>query len=685
MPQLNHYRPLDVVVPFYRNAALAKSLCNSLQAVRDEVATVFAVNDSPEDSELAVVLAASGFEVISNARNLGFVQSANAGLRLVRERGNHALLLNSDTLVSPGVFTEMRRVAALDPMIGFVNPRSNNACLGSLPQQPEFAGCPPAQARANFESLSQYLPEFQYVPTAVGFCLLIKWEVLDEFGLLDEVYGAGYNEENDLVMRANRCGYRAALANRAFVYHTGGGSFHHARRSLEDHNAELLAQRYPEYVLGVMRYDESARCRGERLLSALLPARDGRHDLVFDCSSFGPYHAGTFEAGIQIIQRAARQWRNRFRLYGLAPQDARRYHRLDRIGHVEWLEPGTERAFAVGLRFAQPFRVEHMARLSRIATVNAYAMLDPIALDCMYLDEYGLQNLWADVFAYADGVIYISDFVRDQFHLRFRRRPGLRELVSYLSLDLRDYASAAPTAPGSAVVVMGNVFAHKRLDPTARALHDAFPSARICALGLEECPVPGIECIPGGHLSPERIAALFESARFVVYPSLYEGFGLPILEALARRRPVMARDLPATRAIRDRLDAQDNLHLYASTRDLIERLRNGFPAWIENGRLRRQDPENNWDAIVTRLGAFLDELLANVAFEDVLLPRLDRFEIERPEPAGSTAHALTELAALSRAIRDRDNRIADIHNSLSWKWTAPLRAAYDLFLRWKAR
>ena len=65
--------------------------------------------------------------------------------------------------------------------------------------------------------MKSYLPRFQVMPTAVGFCMLIKAVVLDRFGLFDESYSPGYNEENDFVCRINRYGYSAVSANHAFV------------------------------------------------------------------------------------------------------------------------------------------------------------------------------------------------------------------------------------------------------------------------------------------------------------------------------------------------------------------------------------------------------------------------------------------------------------------------------------
>ena len=247
--------------------------------------------------------------VIENERNIGFGRSVNGAASESVANRHDVILLNSDTIVFPGAIAEMQRVADLDPMIGFVSPRSNNATICSFPPQPEFQKLSPEQSYAVFRELSGYLPEYHYVPVAVGFCLFIKFQILDEFGLLDEIYGRGYNEENDLIMRANRCGYRAALANHAFVYHFGEASFAAAtapKEELEKRNSALLLQRYPEYPRSIAKYFNGLHFQAEKMLSALLPDSEGRRDLVFDFSSMGTYHNGTFAAAKCILQAAAR-------------------------------------------------------------------------------------------------------------------------------------------------------------------------------------------------------------------------------------------------------------------------------------------------------------------------------------------------------------------------------------------
>jgi glycosyltransferase involved in cell wall biosynthesis len=52
-----------------------------------------------------------------------------------------------------------------------------------------------------------------------------------------------------------------------------------------------------------------------------------------------------------------------------------------------------------------------------------------------------------------------------------------------------------------------------------------------------------------GYVSDEDLCSLYSSCRAFIYPSIYEGFGLPPLEAMACGAPVISSDIPSIREV----------------------------------------------------------------------------------------------------------------------------------------
>jgi len=708
--------PVDILIPFYRQASLVKNLFESLHRVAGELAEVgcevVAINDSPDDPELKDRLReavdslakVAPCRLIENTQNVGFGKSINRAAQESVSKRRDVILLNSDTIVFPGAIREIVRVGALDPMVGFVSPRSNNATICSFPLQEEFQHLAPEQSYEIFRALSGYLPEYHYVPVGVGFCLYIKLQILDEFGYLDEIYGRGYNEENDLILRANRCGYQAALANHAFVYHVGEASFKASaspKEELEKQNSKILLERYPEYPRSVAKYFNGVHYRAEKMLSALLPDSSGKLDLVFDFSSMGTYHNGTFAAAKCILEAALETWQDRFHVYAMVSEEAQRFHNLDRLKGLLVVRPDTQRTFAIAFRFGQPFDFERLDRMSRVGVLNVYMMLDTIAMDCLYLHQLNLETLWGTVFNYADAVLYNSNFVEEQFHRRFRRRPGLKEMAALHSLAVEDYRQTSKdgeAGAGSYLLVVGNAFAHKYVKATVDALSKAFPREKIVALGPKDEQWHNVTAYPSGNLSDDQMRNLLRGAKAVIFPSHYEGFGIPVVESLAYGKPVLARSIPVIRELREHLPSRENLILYASTRELLERLSQGCPTWVSPAASSPQPL--SWKSGTAEIGEFLWRLLETWDFREHLLPRLGymrilqdhREELEGPAPSAmpgqkgedgknlrkTDSYAVSELKA---QLLDREARIVELENSLSWKITAPLRTMGSIYLR----
>ena len=85
------------------------------------------------------------------------------------------------------------------------------------------------------------------VPKLSGFCLLMKRAVYEKIGGLDERFGLGLFDDDDLAERARRAGFELAVAHDLFVHHFGSRTFQGNGidiGKLLDENARRFAEKW---------------------------------------------------------------------------------------------------------------------------------------------------------------------------------------------------------------------------------------------------------------------------------------------------------------------------------------------------------------------------------------------------------------------------------------------------------
>ena len=157
--------------------------------------------------------------------------------------------------------------------------------------------------------------------------------------------------------------------------------------------------------------------------------------------------------------------------------------------------------------------------------------------------------------ARAEAVITSSRFSRDEI-LRHTRIAADRLHVVPLGVELESVPPQRPAAlaDGPFALVVAANRAHKGLETLARVWHDFGAAAplRLVSAGAQrpggfalEERTRGQAVQVLGHVSMGELEWLYRHATLVLVPSLYEGFGLPLLEAAARGAAVVAARIPA--------------------------------------------------------------------------------------------------------------------------------------------
>ena len=79
------------------------------------------------------------------------------------------------------------------------------------------------------------------------------------------------------------------------------------------------------------------------------------------------------------------------------------------------------------------------------------------------------------------------------------------------------------------------------------------------------------EIITTGHVSDQELVTLYNTCKLYIFPSLYEGFGLPVLEAMACGAPVIASNNSSIPEVMGREDAMFNASNQQSISELLHK------------------------------------------------------------------------------------------------------------------
>ncbi len=283
---------IDVIIPVFNALSQTSRCVESVLRNSSGDFRVVLVNDRSDEQTsefLRTFIDHPRVTLIENEENLGFLKTVNKAMAFSMSadvaldgrasgRVEAVILLNSDTIVPAGWLERFRECFASDKRIGLATAVSNNAENLSIP-------IPPGYHIHNFAPIVQEAGSkigFPDITTAIGFCLGIRREVLDQIGLFDEIFGRGYAEDSDFHYRAVTAGFRSVLVANCFVYHEHHASFSDSAMVQVRKNRPIFDQRWSTIYLNELKWHDTQRPlqRLQEAIDEILPKRK-RHDILF--------------------------------------------------------------------------------------------------------------------------------------------------------------------------------------------------------------------------------------------------------------------------------------------------------------------------------------------------------------------------------------------------------------------
>jgi len=148
----------------------------------------------------------------------------------------------------------------------------------------------------------------------------------------------------------------------------------------------------------------------------------------------------------------------------------------------------------------------------------------------------------------------------------------------------------------------------------------AFPFARIETLGPTRWRSPRVTSHKSGKLAELDVQRLYAGARLAVFPSFYEGFGLPVVTALAYGRTLLARESCLLDEVASRCQPRGRLIGYRQRDELVDqigRLLHGEPVAEHSlGTALNGGSPRSWSDVGQHIDQFLRTLMSSASTEE---------------------------------------------------------------------
>ena len=185
-------------------------------------------------------------KVIFNEENTGYSKGNNIGLREIGD-AEYICLLNNDVSFTPDWLDIVLDVFKKDEKIGMVSPRIQK---GKKLTKENYL-------QKYKKYLAKFKGEFSYNFTPLFCCVIIKREVFDKVGYLDENFSPAWFEDEDYSLRVLYAGYKNALSNKSFVFHDHSTTSAKLpeKEAILKHNRKYFYEKHPlgKYIYELQR------------------------------------------------------------------------------------------------------------------------------------------------------------------------------------------------------------------------------------------------------------------------------------------------------------------------------------------------------------------------------------------------------------------------------------------------
>lgn len=387
----------SIIILTYNQLYLTKQCLESIyRHTNEEDIEIIIVDNGSTDGTIDYLKSKSALRTIFNKDNLGFAKGCNQGLDIAT--GDTILFLNNDTIVTHNWLDSMINLLYSHPKVGMVGPVSNYVS-GAQQIPVDYTNLDGIQSFADSYCKEQQ-GRSKYVLRLVGFCLLVKKEVLKKIGGFDERFLYGSFEDDDLCLRTLQEGYQLKIACDSFVHHHGHATF----TGNKDLNIQHLFNINRHKFIDKWKIDLSYYVHPRPEIVNLVPL-EAKKILDIGC--------GAGATGLEILNRQECELFG-IELNTLAGSFAKNYFQRIDIADIERFELPYEKAFFDVIILADV--LEHLKNPWQVVKNLSYYLKPSGSLVCSIPNITHAEALYPLLLGKWE---YVDAGILDRTHLRF--------------------------------------------------------------------------------------------------------------------------------------------------------------------------------------------------------------------------------------------------------------------------
>jgi GT2 family glycosyltransferase len=209
---------LSVVIPNLNGFPHLSTTLKTLRETDSGPTEIILVDNGSKDGSREWLEQQPDVHLIKLPQNLGAPSARNIGLK--RAKGRVILMCDNDVVFTPGWRKLLFSHLGAWPDIGIVGPMSDHVSGVQKLELPELP-VSGEEAKQVAAELAQKKAQHGYCSRLILFFMLVRREVIDRIGGIDEAFNPWGFEDDDYCLRARIAGFQLRVARDCFIQHLG--------------------------------------------------------------------------------------------------------------------------------------------------------------------------------------------------------------------------------------------------------------------------------------------------------------------------------------------------------------------------------------------------------------------------------------------------------------------------------